>query len=476
MSIGERLGTAAPVSAARSAIGDVDAAWIVGGALRDAIRGDRIVDLDLAVSTGERESARAIAKAAGGHAFELSEAFATWRAVSPEGWQVDVAPVRGGTIEADLAGRDFTVNAIAVPLAAAERADDALLDPHSGIGDLEAGLLRAVSDRSFEDDPLRLLRAVRLAVALELSLEPATADLARAASPRAGEAAGERQFAELRAIVSGADPLAGMALLDELDLTAPVLPELDALRGVIQNPNHHLDVLGHTLEVLARLLEVEADMATYAGESSAGDVKALLDEPFADELTRRDALRFAALTHDLGKPATRDQHGDFVTFIGHDREGAGIVRQLCSRLRTSRRLADYLAGIAENHLRLGFLVSQRPLSRRTVFDYLRATDPDPVDVTLLTVADRLSARGSGATASEEMIAGHLELAREMVAEGLEWRRSGPPRSPIRGDELAAELGIEPGPELGRLLAEIEAAVFCGELESREDAIELARSL
>ena len=116
-------------------------------------------------------------------------------------------------------------------------------------------------------------------------------------------------------------------------------------------------------------------MGDVRGASSAG----VLAEPLADELTRGGALRFAALFHDLGKPETRARgEGGRVLFIGHDRAGARIVRDLCRRLRASRRLGEYLANLTLNHLRLGFLVHERPLSRRQVYDYLRATDPDSV--------------------------------------------------------------------------------------------------
>jgi len=272
----------------------------------------------------------------------------------------------------------------------------------------------------------------------------------------------------------GADPVGGLQLLDRLGATPGLLPQLEALRCVEQNPYHHLDVHGHTMEVLARLIEVEAEPETFAGER-AGAVGQLLAEPLADELTRGGALRFAALFHDLGKPETRTLgEGARVLFMGHDRAGVRIVRELCSRLRVSRRLSDYLANLTLNHLRLGFLVHERPLSRRHVYDYLRATDPDSVDVTLLTVADRLATQGE--RTRREAVDAHLELAREMVAEALAWRRIGPPRSPIPGDELASGVGVEPGPELGRLLGEIEAAVFAGEVTTREEAIALARQL
>jgi putative nucleotidyltransferase with HDIG domain len=252
-----------------------------------------------------------------------------------------------------------------------------------------------------------------------------------------------------------------------------VLPELDALRGVEQNPNHHLDVHSHTMEVLRQLLEVESDLERYAGER-APEVAALLVEALADDFTRGGALRFGAVVHDFGKPATRGRHGDYVTFIGHDREGVRIVGELCQRLKTSRRLARHLQDLTRNHLKLGFLARERPLPRRREYEYLRDTDPVGADVTLLSVADRLAARGQGPIAGPEMVRAHLELAREMLAAALDWRRDGPPRSPIPGDELAAELGIEPGPDLGRIIGEIEAAVYAGEVRSRDDAVALAR--
>ncbi len=472
-SLESALAAAPSVAAARIALeeGEGDA-WLVGGAIRDALLGEEVVDADLATEPGgEEDAARAIAKVAGGFAFALSTEHATWRAVSSrDGWHVDVAPLRAVSIDADLRARDFTVNAIAVPLAGGEP-----IDPTGGLADAEARLLRAASDAAFEQDAIRLLRAPRLAARHRLEIDPETAELAREAASRAADPAGERQFAELRGIVDGPDPLRGIALMDELRLTGAVLPELEALRGVVQNPNHHLDVLGHTLAVLEEWLGIESDVGAFAGEL-AKEVEEFLAEPLADELTRRGALRFGALFHDLGKPETRAEGSGYVTFIGHDEVGARITGEICRRLRASRRLTTQLQGLALHHLRLGFLVHQRPLSRRTVYEYLVATEPVGADVTLLSVADRLAARGEGPIASPEMVEAHLDLAREILRDALVWHRDGPPRPPLSGDELAAELGIAAGPELGRLLEELRAARFAGEVRGREDALELARRL
>ncbi|HKG37234.1 MAG TPA: HD domain-containing protein [Solirubrobacterales bacterium] len=465
--LAERLRDSPIAAAAAGAIGPP--AWVVGGAVRDAALGRSVRDLDIAVAGSSRDAAAALAAAAGGHAFELSAEHETWRAAARDGrWQADVTPLRGDGIEGDLALRDFTLGAVAVPLR-----DGAPLDPHGGLDDLEARVLRAVGDAAFEADPLRLLRAGRLAAELGAEIEPRTADLARASAGRAAEPAGERILGELRNLVASPEPLRGLALLDGLGVTAHLLPEVEATKAVEQNPNHHLDVHGHTLAVIERLLEVERDLDRYAGPH-AEEVRSLLAEPLADGFSRGDALRLGALLHDIGKPATRGERDGYVTFIGHDRVGAEMVGELAGRLRASRRLTRHLQSLTRNHLRLGFLVRERPLPPRRAHEYLRATEPASVDVTLLTVADRLAARGAGPVASEEMVQGHLELAAEMIAAGLDWRREGPPPPLVGGEELAEALGVRPGPQIGELLAELEAAQYAGEVRTREEAIERAR--
>jgi poly(A) polymerase len=133
-----------------------------------------------------------------------------------------------------------------------------------------------------------------------------------------------------------------------------------------------------------------------------------------------------------------------------------------------------VAEITRHHLILGFLVPEAPLTDSQVYAYLRHTDPVTVDVTLLTVADRLAARGSASIASREMVKGHLALAQEMVGHGLDWRRDGPPAPFLPGDELAAKIGIEPGPELGRVVEALAEARYTGEVGSASEAVEFGR--
>jgi putative nucleotidyltransferase with HDIG domain len=417
-----------------------------------------------------------VARASEGAAcFSLSEDFGAWRVVARDrSWQLDVQPLRAGSLEADLALRDFTVNALAEPIAGG-----ALIDPLGGLADLDARRLRVAAPDAFREDPLRVLRLVRVAVELELEPEPDTLAAARDSAAALPGVAGERVFAELRRIVAAAAAVGGLELMGEIGATAAVLPELAALRGVEQSRFHHTDVYGHTLEALARTIALtraagEPGLEWPLGERRA-QAAAVLAEPLADGLTRAEALRWGALLHDVAKPLTRALRpaDGRITFLGHDSLGAELAREMLARLRASERLRAHVAALVRHHLALGFLVHERqPLSRRKVFSYLRRCTPVEVDVTLLSVADRLATRGEGA---QKSIEAHVRLGRAMLGDALAWRAQGPPAPLLRGDELARELGIATGPRVGELLDELAAAQYAGEVGTRAEALELARA-
>jgi poly(A) polymerase len=489
-------------------------AWLVGGTVRDRALERSTADLDVVIDGDPAETARSLARAAGRAAsFALSEDFGAWRVVARDGsWQIDVERMRGESLHDDLALRDFTVNAIAEPIAGG-----APIDPLGGLADLRERRLRMAAPQAFAADPLRVLRLVRIAVELDFEVEPHTLRAAREAAGRLAEISGERVFMELRRIVDARRALAGLELMGELGATAAVLPELEALRGVEQSRYHHRDVYGHTIEVLERTMALQEDptailggggpevggtgpgfaaggpgdaahgpevggdepgfVASGLGDAASLEVAALLAEPLADGLTRGSALRWGALLHDIAKPATRAvvPLTGRVTFMGHDSLGAELAREALGRLRTSERLRAHVAALVRHHLRLGFMVHEpQPLARESVFGYLRACEPVEVDVTLLSVADRLATRGAKA---RESIDAHLRLARAMLADALYWRaQEGRPQPPLwRGDELAHELGIPLGPHVGELLEALARAQYAGKVQTKAQALDFART-
>jgi hypothetical protein len=205
----------------RQAVGD-GPAWIVGGAVRDELLGREVIDLDVACPDPEL-AARLYARLSGGAVFPLSERHGAWRVAFHGGKTVDFTPLHGETIEEDLATRDFTVNALARPLEG-----ENLIDPHGGEADLAARLLRAVGPAIFEDDPLRLLRAVRLEDELGFRLDDDTDALVRAAAESVGEPAGERILAELeRLSPPGFHRAAELGLLEPLGGSLEHLDRVD---------------------------------------------------------------------------------------------------------------------------------------------------------------------------------------------------------------------------------------------------------
>jgi len=458
-----------PLATVRAALAGRQA-WVVGGAVRDALLDRPTTDLDLVVEGDVAAAARSLARVVRGPAFELSDEFGAWRVLAGDrSWQADLNPLRGGSLEADLALRDFTINAIAQPLEGGER-----IDPHGGEADLAARRLRAVGPGSIAGDPLRALRLVRHAAELGLRPEPDTCALAREQAARVAAVAQERVFAELKRILASDGVVGALRLMGSLDLTAAILPEVAAMQGVEQNRYHHADVHEHTIEVLERTIELQADPGAVLGAEHCGAIHALLAEPLADELGRGVALRLGALLHDVAKPATLGHREDgSPTFLGHDREGAQLARDVLTRLRASERLKAHVAALVRHHLRLGFLVHERPLSRRSLYAYLTTCAPVEVDVTLLSVADRLATRGRKAA---ESIARHVELADEVLPAALAWRAQGRREPLVRGDALARALGLDAGPPLGRLLAAIDEARFAGEVATPDEAIALAARL
>lgn len=457
-----------PLGITRDALAGFDA-WLVGGALRDRRLGRPVTDLDLIVDGDVGAAAKALARAVRGPSFELSDEFGAWRVHSGDRtWQADLNPLRGGSLAADLGLRDFTINAIAEPLAGGDP-----VDPFGGEQDLAAKRLRAVGVTSFADDPLRVLRLARHATELGLTPDDVTVEAARREAARLRDVAQERVFAELKRIVVADDAVAGLKLAERIGALHAVLPELEELHGVEQTVYHHRDAHGHTLEVLERAVAIDRDPRAILGDAHGARVEAVLRRPLADELDRGGGLRFGALLHDIAKSRTAvpSPKGGF-GFPGHDKLGAEMSREILTRLRTSEHLKRFVADLARHHLRPGFLVRHMPLEPRAVYGYLKATDPVPVDVLLVSLADRLATRGRK---HEEAIAKHEDVITALLEPALDWDEHGPPPPLVRGDELADELGIAKGPHIGELLAELAAAQYAGEIATREDALRLARA-
>jgi putative nucleotidyltransferase with HDIG domain len=449
----------------RPLIGDGEAHF-VGGCVRDVRLGRPVVDVDVVVPGDPAPAARRLARATGGSPFALSETHGAWRVVL-DGRTIDVTARRGRDIVADLGERDFTVNAMAIPVDG-EGAD--VVDPFGGLSDLAEGRLRLVSERVFTDDPLRLLRLARIAHELGFEVDPEAQRLARRDAHLADRAAGERIYAEVRRLLAPEHPDAAVRLLDGLGVLDVVLPEAGPMHGCEQSPFHHLDVFEHTLQVLDAAADIAAHPEHYLPRH-AERLRGAMDEPVGDELDARTALRLAALFHDIEKPSTRTVSADGrVGFMGHDKKGAATTRRILRRWRAATSTIRFCMLLVAEHLRLGFMVHDRPLGRREAYRYLRATQPHTDASVVISLADRFATRG--VRARQAFVRAHAETADELLA--LVSELEAEERAPLlRGDEIAELTGAE-GPRIGELVAALAEEQAAAAVTSRDEAVAFVR--
>jgi putative nucleotidyltransferase with HDIG domain len=467
--------------------------WPVGGAVRDALLGRPIHDWDFAVERDALGLARAVADALGGDFYALDAGRDTGRVIltteSGARLELDFAALRGASLEDDLLARDFSVNALALG------EDSVVLDPTGGLADLQAGHVRAAEERAFRDDPLRLLRAVRIEAELGFVIELQTAAwilrdahlLARPSAERVRD-----EFVRLLALPGAAISL---QRLDEFGLLVHVIPELETLKGVEQSPPHTLDVWRHTLATVDALegvvaaatgREVEPRALADVPPSAWGDVARVLGQ-FAGDVCvhlavevsggrgRALLLKLAALLHDVGKPKTRSQDEDGrIHFYNHELVGTPLAAARMEQLRFSHDEVERVRVLVGQHLRPAFLAQGGPLTRRAVYRFFRATACGGVDVVLLGLADHLAIWGPHL--EEAHWARLLDVVEMLLTHWFErYEETVAPPPLISGGELVTELGLQPGPRIGRLLGTLQEAQAAGEVRTREEALALMRS-
>ncbi|MBI4356069.1 MAG: CCA tRNA nucleotidyltransferase [Candidatus Omnitrophica bacterium] len=453
--------------------------YLVGGWVRDELL--RLApprNADLAMPQGAVAFAQRMAQRLGGHCAPLDAAHGSARLVvqGPNGpHEIDCTDFRAPTLEQDLRLRDFTVNAMAYALPAwlAGRAE--LIDPLRGYHDLQAKRLRAVYPQAFHDDAVRILRGAVFAARFGLAIEPSTQAWMREAAPRLATVAAERSREELFKLFSVACAAPHLRTLDELGALEVLLPEIHACRGVEQGGYHHLDVWQHSLETLHQLEEILAHPERFPSELRR-PLDDYLHQPVSSGHPRSALLKFAALLHDLGKPAKRctDEAGQ-LHFNGHEHLGANLAAVIAERLRCSTDERQSLERIILWHLRPGYLIKLAERTRRALYRYFRDTGTDGPAVLLHWLADRAASQGP-ATHPDDM-PGQRAVAHELLTHYF-LRPEEVVRLPklIRGDELMAELHLAAGPVIGELLRQIEEAQAERRVTTKEEALALAKQV
>ncbi len=473
----------------RDAVPDVEL-YLVGGAVRDAMLGRLSLDLDFVLPSGGIALARRVANALHADIFPLDEERDTGRVIvtMPDGTRekMDFATYRGADLEEDLRARDFTVNAMAVDVRSMS-----LHDPLGGANDLRSKRLRACTDTSLSDDPVRTLRGIRMAAKFGLKIEPSTRAAMKTAAPAIGRISPERVRDELFKILEGPQPATSLRALEMLGVLDFILPELKAMKGVQQPEPHIYDVWEHTLQVLAALEALLASLAVGYDPEQTGDLLTGLlvmrlgryREQFASHFAKRlnedrDALPllfFSALFHDVAKPssASKDDTGR-IRFWGHDERGAEMAAERARELRLSKDEIARVETVIKNHMRIHFHASRKEgedkdPSRRAIYRFFKDCGESSIDLILLSLADLRATRGNSLT--QETWRAALDVCRIFLENYFERPEEiiSPPRL-LDGNELMKELDLKPGRRVGDVLEAIREGQATGKVSTREDAI------
>ncbi len=478
--------------------------YVVGGFIRDSLLGRDPRDIDIVVAGDPFAVAQRVARELSGSFVPLDQKHCIARVVltfrsedpgecvasRPDTLEIDFARCEGDIV-ADLARRDFTVNAIAMPIAAAAAMlsrrsrisgdlDDTLVDPLQGLRHLSDRQLRVCGNRAFSDDPGRLMRAVRLSHELGFTIDPATESEIRDHAHLVPQVAAERTREELLKILSLPGAEAGIRDLDRLGLLTQVFPELATCRDVSQPTCHFWDVLEHSIQTVATF-----EFVTGESDWIYGNDEMMASKPFdaaseaylagaiSADASRATLAKLACLLHDVAKPQTKslDDTGR-ARFLGHAQEGASTVTDILQRLRFSSPETSYVATLVRHHLRPSQMSAEGMPSRRAVYRFYRDASSAATGVLYLAMADYLACRGPLFTMSEW--SNVCALIDFIMREHNRQEATLTPSKIIDGRELMRALGMVPGPTVGILLESIREAQAAGLVDSRDDALNLAR--
>ena len=471
--------------------------YLVGGAVRDALLNRQSCDLDFVTPGDSMKIARKLADDLGAAYFPLDSERKVARVIlkarddlsipGTRPMRVDFSAFQGVDLINDLQRRDFTMNAMALEVHNMET----LVDPTGGAADLLSKRLRACSASSFLDDPVRILRAVRFSVDLDLNIQSETLRLMREAKLHLTDVSPERLRDELFRILIISHPATSLRILDKLEVLEYILPEVCVLKDVLQSPPHVMDVWNHTLDSLNRLESLLEVLAPEYNPDKASNLTlglvALQLGRYRQQLTEhlnnalnpdrlhRGIIFLAGLYHDVGKLITRtvDDQGNY-KFIGHDQIGSKLVEKRGQALKLSNLEIERLVTIVNHHMRPSLL--SHPVespSRKAVYRFFRDTGAAGVDICILSLADMLATYGL--TLPQERWARHVEVVRTLLGAWWEDKEESVfPPPLINGNDLKEELKLSTGPIIGYLLESIREAQVAGDIQDRQEALNLAR--
>lgn len=460
--------------------------YLVGGAVRDAILGQEINDLDFALPEDPTTLVKKLAKRLKVGYFVLDDDRHTARLLYQDRHgdplSIDFAQFTGSSLDADLRNRDFRVNAIVVSI----HDPHTLIDPLNGKGDLQAGLLQPCSNHALLDDPLRVLRGIRLSWQLGLKYSFSLKEMMLAASDHLPRISFERQRDEMFKILDRPHPGSAVSDCFSFKVFNTLLPPLSEIEGIPASHPHVLSLFNHTLKaveycdcLIHALISGErpgmsdqwwVDEAVSGLGTFSEEIKTYFQEEITPGRSKQNLILLGALLQDIGKPSTLTKGEDGRShYYGHEKVSAGMAWELGKRMMLSNAESEWLRKLVLYHMcPVPFMHSEKLPAKRAIHRFFKDTGSTGIAVVILSLADKLATYGE----TIEMSKWQHEVNISRVLMSSWWVDQNSVVSPpplLNGNDIQALFGLAPGKRIGTLLTALTEAQACGEVRTKEEA-------
>lgn len=450
--------------------------YLVGGFIRDLLCGRSSTDCDFCVKQYPERLSREVSRSLSGNWFVLDREFQSYRVLIRSGkitFNLDFSRMNGASINEDLSCRDFTVNAMAVHVKHIDDIKGNILDNHGGIKDIMSRKISSISDENLKNDPLRLLRAYRIASETGFTVDKKTLKSIRSFSELILKSAPERIKEELYKILRSDDSCGIFKQLDRAGLLEKLFPEVTACRNLAKVYYKKEGVLTHLYQSLEKMDFITLNTGELFGRMSV-KIRAYLDEIIPGGYPRWVTLKLASLLHDVGKAPTAKMRSGRLRFFYHEDEGEKMVKQISERFRLSSREREIVALMALGHMRPGNLAYQSTITDRAKYRFFRDYGDNAVSLLLISLADRftyLSPRQIKARKDRHHTA-IISLLRHFYTQ----KEKISPKKIIDGNRLMSEFNLKPGPLIGGILESLQEAQAMGKVRNYKDAISYAQKI
>lgn len=434
--------------------------FIVGGFIRDMIIGEESPDIDLIVCEDEIELfCKDLADKLDAYFVELDSVNHIYRLVLEDKYHyIDITKPIENDIEKDIKRRDLTINAIAYNIN-----NNRIIDITGGIDDIKNKTIKGICEQNFIDDPLRLLRIFRFYAKTGFEIDESLIKLSKKYYKKINEPAKERITTELLKMFEGKYCDSALIKLDECSLLEEIFPIYKDVKKIPPNSHHHLDLIHHLIETVKQIQIIY--------ENSTDEIKKYLNSSKYANVKELSFLKLAGFLHDIGKPScwTIEEDTKRHRFIKHDEIGSKLVVPILKNLKFSKKQIEYIKQLIKYHIYPSSLVSAEDVTDKAYMKFYRKMEGYVIDVIILAMADRLSARGEKVT--QQMVENNINALEKLLYDYIAIQKDIKPiEKLLDGNDIMEILRIKQGPKLGKVINALKEAQISGEVNTKDEAV------